>query len=51
MPQTRVALAATVDEHNIMNYLKQPDIDGVLLLNTGFATLKGMLQRIALHCA
>jgi hypothetical protein len=51
MSQTRIALAAAIDEHNVMNCLKQPDIDGVLLLNSGFGTVVKMLQRIALHCA
>jgi triosephosphate isomerase len=51
MAKTRIIVAAPADEQNVMDYFNQADIDGVLVHNTHFGAVTGMLRRIALHCS
>lgn len=51
MEQTRIIVEAPVDEQSAMEYLAQPDIDGLLVMPCDFGTITGILRRIALHCA
>jgi hypothetical protein len=49
MAESRIILAAPADEQNVMNYFEQEDIDGLLVCNTDFGAVVGMLRRIGLH--
>lgn len=51
MEQTRIIVEAPVDEQSAMEYLAQPDIDGLLVMPSDFGTITGILRRITLHCA
>jgi hypothetical protein len=47
---SRLILCSQLDAKNIMDYLRQPDIDGVLFENGQFTTTLGILSQIAIHC-
>jgi hypothetical protein len=49
LQKSRVIVAAPITDQNVMDYLNQDDIDGVLTMPSGFGTVVPLVHRIALH--
>ncbi len=47
---SRIVLVAPLTEKDIMDYLREPDIDGVVIRKQSFTTVLGILSQIAIHC-
>jgi len=47
---SRIVLAAPLHKNNVVKYIEQPDIDGVLLYDGDYSSVLEILVEISLHC-
>jgi hypothetical protein len=47
---SRIVLCAPIDSKHVMDFLKETDIDGILLEDSTFTDVLSILSQIAIHC-